>query len=161
MTASDKTAGPEVNFDPEKSPRIVEMAAAISKRATTFRALIEAGFSAGEIGRFHEKARSLALTSIMQRAAFSTDRLSEMIEKANAAIPGCMPMPKNARETQAMVVAWNRYCLARADCRLEPLERQRERCEAFLKAFFRQTPAGPAVTDYVVLKTMKAMGARH
>ncbi|WP_299481001.1 hypothetical protein [uncultured Paracoccus sp.] len=161
MTASDRTAGPDLGFDPAKHPRIVEMAEAIRKGRATFRALTGAGFAATEIAKLYEPARSLAQSLPTEQAKHFADRLSEMIDKANAAIPAHMPMPKGLRETQAMVVAWNRYCLARDAYRLDAWEGQRERCAKLLKAFLVQTPAGPSTIDYLMAECMKTMGARH
>lgn len=154
--------GPTSSVDPDTMhPRAIEMAEAMREGATAFRDLIGRGFTPAEIARFHEEARALAVSRAERQVAPSPDRLSELIDKARAAIANRMPLPKGAGETQAMVVAWNRYCLARNAYRLDAWDGQRERCASLLHAFFRQTPVRQAVADYVVAECMKTMGARH
>lgn len=154
--------GPTLSVDPDTMhPRAIEMAEAMREGATAFRDLIGAGFTPAEIGRFHEEARALAICRAERQVAPSPDRLSEMIDKARAAIANRMPLAKGAGETQAMVVAWNRYCMARNAYRLDAWDGQRERCAVLLHAFFRQTPVRLAVADFVVRETVKTMGARH
>lgn len=154
---------PVLNVDPDSMhPRAIKMADAMQEGTTTFRALIGAGFTAAEIGRFHEEARALAASREVRQITPSADRISEMVDKANAAIPNRMPMPKGASESQSMVVAWGRYCMARNAYQIDAWEGQRERCARLLRDFFRLTPLGEAVTDFVVLEADKTMaGARH
>lgn len=140
-------------------PRAVEMAMAIREGATTFRAMIGAGFTIGEIKDFVEQATTLARTFLEE--SFTPDLLSEMIEKARVASPAHVPHPKGKPPTQAMTVAWHRYCMARAAYRLDAWDGQLVRCETLLKAFFGHAPVGPAVSGYVVAAAVKTMGARH
>lgn len=150
---------PQIADPDTMHPRAVEMAMAIREGATTFRAMINAGFTSEEIKDFHEPATALARTFLAE--TFTPDRLSEMVEKARVASPAHMPHPKGKPPTQAMTVAWNRYCLALDAYRLDSWDGQLDRCEALLKAFFRHAPVGPAVAGYVVGAAMKTMGARH
>lgn len=172
MTAAAMSAGGADNLsarmppeppqiaDPDTMhPRAVEMAMAIREGATTFRAMINAGFTSEEIKDFHEQATTLARTFLEDR--FTPDRLSEMVDKARVASPAHMPHPKGQPPTQAMTVAWNRYCLACNAYRLDAWDGQLDRCEALLKTFFRHAPVGPAVAGYVVTTAMKTMGARQ
>lgn len=142
-------------------PRAIEMAEAMREGTTTFRALVAAGFTPAEISRFTDEARALARSRCERQIAPAGDRLSEMVDKANAAVAGHMPRWRSGAETQAMVVAWNRYCVARSAFRLDSWDGQRERCAMLLHAFFRQAAVGQVVAGYVVREAMKTMGVRH
>lgn len=131
-------------------PRAVEMAEAMREGVATFRGLIGAGFTAAEIAEFHAEAKVLATGLSVRQVSPGADLLAEMVAKAKAAIKNHRPMPKGATETQALFVAWERYCLARNAYVLDQWGGQRERCLDLLRAYFRTTPAGEAVTDHVV-----------
>ncbi len=137
--------------DPETMhPRAVEMAQAMREGSGTFRDLVAAGFTVAEITEFNREAKALATTLSARQMSPGADRLSELAEKARAAIENRPPMPKGATETQPLLVAWSAYCRAIAAYKLDRWPAQRERCLKQLEAFFRQTPAGPAVTRHVV-----------
>lgn len=140
---------PEVDAE-RMHPRAVEMASAFREGTTTFAALIGAGFTTAEITEFHVEAKALATSLSSRQVSPGADLLSDMVMKAKAAISSHRPMPKGARETQALYVAWERYCAARNAYLLDCWDGQRERCLSLLRAYFRATPAGAAVTDHVV-----------
>jgi hypothetical protein len=142
-------------------PRAVELAEAMREGLGTFRDLVGAGFTAAEITEFHAEARALATSLAARQVSPGADLLAEMVTKARAAIAAHRPMPKGATETQALFVAWGRYCAARAAYLLDPWDGQRERCLDLLRAYFRATPAGEAVTGHVVRAVAETMGARH
>lgn len=151
-----------LTVDPDAMhPRAVEMAQAMREGLHTFRDLIGAGYTTAEIAEFKDEAKALATSLSTRQASPGADRLSEMVAKATAAIANRMPLPKGASETQKAYLAWNRYCAAVAAFRLDPWPAQRERCLDLLRTYFSATPAGPAVTGYVVGETASSMGARH
>lgn len=151
-----------LTIDPDTAhPRAVEMAQAMRAGATTFRDLTGEGFTAAEIVEHKDEAKALATQLSQRQLSPGADRLSEMIAKAGAAIPNRMPMPKGATETQAMVIAWNRYCIARHAFKLDGWAGQRERCIDLLRAYFGRTPAGEAVTGHVVNEAAAAMRVSH
>jgi len=142
-------------------PRAVELAEALREGPATFRDLLGAGFTAAEITEFFAEAAALAASLRSRQVSPGADLLAEMVAKARAAVPSHRPMPKGAVETQALFVAWGRYCAARAAFVLDPWDGQRERCLDLLRAYFRATPAGEAVTGHVVRGVAEIMGARH
>lgn len=151
-----------LTVDPDSMhPRAVEMADARREGVTTFRGLIGAGFTTAEITEFHAEAKALASSLSVRQVSPGADLLAEMVAKARAAIASHRPMPKGATETQALFVAWGRYCAARSAYVIDPWDGQRERCLDLLRAYFRATPAGEAVTDHVVRAVAETMGARH
>ena len=164
FTAEPRPDWPDaaLTVDPERMhPRAVAMAEAFREGATTFKAIIGAGFTAAEIIEFRDDAEALAKHLSVRQVSPGADLMAEMVAKAKAAIANRLPMPKGATETQALFVAWGRYCAARAAHTLDPWEGQRERCLTLLRAYFRATPAGPAVAEHVVRAVAETMGARH
>lgn len=142
---------PVMPTDPDvMHPRAVAMAEAMREGATTFRGLIAAGFTAAEITEFHREAEALATARADRQVSPGADLLAEMTAKACAAIHNRRPMPKGTTETQALFVAWGRYCAARAAMVVDPWDGQRERCLSLLSAYFRLTPAGETIAGYVV-----------
>lgn len=151
-----------LTVDPDTMhPRAVELADALRDGITTFRGLIGAGFTCAEIAEFHPEARALASAKSVRQVSPGADRLSDMVAKANAAIANRLPLPKGGSETQAAVLAWSRYCAARAAFTLDPWPSQRERCLDLLRGFFRTTPAGEAVTCHVVSEVGQVMRVQH
>lgn len=153
---------PVLAADPDTMhPRAVAMAEAMRGGAVTFRALVGEGFTTAEIVEFKDEARALATTLSTRQVAPGADLMSELVEKARAAIHHRLPQPAGASECQASVTAWHRYCLAKNAHVLDPWPGQRERCLSLLEAYFRTTPAGPNVTAYVVRAVAETLEARH
>jgi hypothetical protein len=163
-SAQPRPTWPEapLTVDPDKMhPRAVAMAEAMRAGAMTFRDLGAEGFTTAEIAEFRNEAVALAKALSTRQVTPGADRLSEMIAKALAAIANQLPHPKGAAETQAAVVAWNRYCASVSAYRLDPWPSQRERCIDLLRLYFRQTPAGDVVSHYVVSETAAKMRVMH
>lgn len=152
-------------IDPEAMhPRAVEMAERMREGATTFRELTGAGFSAAEIDRFAADARAHAQALAERQAEPGGDLMSEMADKARAAIPMYPPMPMGTPATQAMLIGWRGYCSAVAAYALDPHAAQHARCLSLLEAWFRRhTPVGPAVIRHVVgeAESMLTRAARN
>lgn len=145
-------------IDPDlMHPRAVEMAQAMREGATRYDDIAGAGFSPQEIKRFGADARTLARTLATRQISPGGDRLSEMADKALAAIEGQWPVWKGTGETQALVVSWGAYCRARNAFVLDPSDAQRLRCIEKLTAFFAATPAGAAATRHVVEAVDRAL----
>jgi len=125
--------------DGEIHPRCREMADAMREGADTFKALTAAHFSPAEITAHHEQARALAGEASVRHISLRPDDLADIIEKARIAMPNRPPLPRGAEETQAMLVLWSRYCMARAALTLDPWASQRERCLATLRAYLDRT----------------------
>jgi hypothetical protein len=149
-------------LDPEAMhPRAVEMAQAMREGVADFRGLQGAGFSAAEIRRFAEDARALATTLSSRQAAPGGDLLSEMVDKAVAAIANQPPLPRGTAHTQALAVGWAAYCRAIAAHRLDPHDLQRERCLDLLEAWFsRHTAALPGIAHYVAEAVRKTLDGK-
>ncbi|APH71416.1 hypothetical protein [Aquibium oceanicum] len=139
-------------IDPEAMhPRALEMAERMREGATTFRELTGAGFSAAEIDRFAADARAHAQALAERQVEPGGDLMSEMADKARAAIPMQPPLPRGAPLTQAMLVGWRGYCTAVAAHAIDPHAAQRDRCLSLLTAWFQHhTPAGPAIIRHVI-----------
>ena len=88
------------------------------------------------------------------------DLLADMAVKAKAAIVNHKPMPKGTADTQALYLAWGRYCAARNAHVVDPWAGQRERCLDLLRAYFQATTAGPAVTEHVGRAVAEVLGGR-
>lgn len=149
-------------IDPEAMhPRAVEMAQAMREGRVLFRDLVGAGFSPREIKRFAADAKSLATTLSTRQVQPGGDLLSEMIDKAAAAIANQPALPRGTTETQAQALAWALYCRAVAAHRIDPHPGQHERCLALLEKYLmRHTPAGPAIRLEVITAADKALDRR-
>lgn len=149
-------------IDPEAMhPRAVEMAQAMREGKTTFRELSGEGFSSAEIRRFATDAGSLATTLSARQVQPGGDLLSEMCDKACAAIAGQPPLPKGTRETQAQSLDWRSYCQARNAYLIDPHADQRARCLRLLAAYFgKHTNERDAIIAYVVDAAGKALDRR-
>ncbi len=148
--------------DPETMhPRAVEMAERLREGTNTFKGLIGAGFTSSEITEHFRDAEALAMSAMTRQVSPGADLFSELVAKAKAAIASSRPMPKGTAETQALLVAWDAYCRARAAFVLDPWGSQRERCLMLLRGYFRQTPLGEPLTGHLVARVAEAMGTRH
>lgn len=125
--------------DADVHPRAVEMAEAMREGADTFRALKGRGFSDREIADFADAARALAQENSIRHLTLPPDRLEDIIDKAKIAMPNRPPLPRGTAETQATLVLWGRYCMARNALTFDPWPAQRERCLGILRAYLDRT----------------------
>ncbi|WP_376704722.1 hypothetical protein RQ479_08225 [Mesorhizobium sp. ISC25] len=109
-----------------------------------FNDLIRAGFTNAEIVEFKEQATRLATEASTRQIWSRPDLLADIIEKARAPLPNRPPLPRDTKETQALLVAWGTYCAARASLVLDPWPGQRERCLALLALYLNRLPIFPA-----------------
>lgn len=142
-------------------PRAVEMAEAMREGVCTFRDLIGRGFTGSEITEHLPDAKALAASLSVRQALPGADLPAEMLAKARAAIVGQQPMPVGAADTQALFLAWSRYCAARAAHVLDPWPSQRERCIALLRAYLKDAGLAPAVTDRIAREVERSIEGRH
>lgn len=148
--------------DPDAAhPRAVQMAEAMREGSCTFRDLIGSGFTSAEITEHYPEAKALAASLSVRQVSPGADLLADMAVKAKAAIVSHKPMPKGTADTQALYLAWGRYCAARNAHVVDPWAGQRERCLDLLRAYFQATTAGPAVTEHVVRAVAEVLEARH
>lgn len=139
-------------IDPDTMhPRALEMAERMREGVVTYRDLRGMGFSDGEIRRFSADARAHAEALADRQVMPGADLLSEMAEKARAAIPMQPPLPPGVATTQAALVAWRDYCAAVETLR-EPRAVQRERCLKLLQGWFRNhaPKTGASLVRHVV-----------
>lgn len=153
---------PEAGSACEPHPRAVEMAEAMREIASvsgnaTFRDLMRAGFSAGEVSEHLREAEALAREASTRQVSPSPDRLAEMIDKARHAWPNRMPLPAGARESQALFQMWGRYCAARAAYKLDCWTGQRERCLETLTDFLDRLPLLPRDRRQVLRAVMATL----
>ncbi|TIS78115.1 MAG: hypothetical protein E5W94_11055 [Mesorhizobium sp.] len=113
--------------------------------------LIGSGFTWAEIAEFSDAAAKLAYDASVRHLTSRPDLLADIIEKARAPLPNRPPLPRDTKETQALLVAWGAYCAARASLVLDPWPGQRERCLALLSRYLNQLPIWQANRTTVVL----------
>jgi hypothetical protein len=141
--------------DGEWHPRCLEMAEAMRDLfavggGVRFVDLIRAGFTSAEIAEFKESAGKLATELSTRQVTIRPDLLADIIDKARLAMPNRLPLPRDTTETQALVIAWGRYCAARAALVIDPWSSQRERCLAVLAAYLDKLPIFPTIRKAVV-----------
>ncbi|MER8811423.1 hypothetical protein [Mesorhizobium sp. M0965] len=119
--------------------------------------LIGAGFTWAEIAEFGDAAAKLANTASVRQVNARPDLMADIIEKARAPLPNRPPLPRDTKETQALLVAWGRYCSARAALVLDPWSGQRERCLKVLSAYLDRLPIFPASRVTVLLAVEQAL----
>ncbi|MER8556103.1 hypothetical protein NKH37_28785 [Mesorhizobium sp. M1217] len=112
--------------------------------------LIGAGFTWAEIVEFRDAAAKLANASSVRQVNARPDLMADIIEKARAPMPNRPPLPRDTKETQALLVAWGRYCTARAALVLDPWSGQRERCLKLLSIYLNRLPIFPANRETVM-----------
>lgn len=105
--------------------------------------LIGAGFTQAEIAEFEAAAASMATASSTRQVTRRPDLIPDIIDKARQAMPNRPPLPRRTSETQAIVIAWGRYCAARGAFIVDPWPAQRERCLAILSAYLDLLPLFP------------------
>jgi len=115
-----------------------------------FADLIRAGFTSAEIVEFKEEAGKLATELSTRQISVRPDLLADIIQKAREAVPNRLPLPRDTRETQSLVVAWGRYCAARGALVMDPWPSQRERCLTILSAYLDKLPIFPTVRKAVL-----------
>lgn len=148
--------------DPEAAhPRAVEMAEAMREGACTFRELLGRGFTGAEITEHYPDAKALAASLSVRQVFPGADLLADLVAKAKAAIVGHQPMPAGAGDSQALFLAWSRYCAARAAYVVDPWADQRERCIRLLRGYLKDAGAFPAVIDRVAREVERLLEARH
>lgn len=130
-------------------PRCREMAEAMRDLLATgggvrFADLIRADFTSAEIVEFKEQAAKLATELSTRQISARPDLMADIIEKARAPLPNRPPLPRETKETQALLVAWGAYCTARASLVLDPWSGQRERCLGLLALYLNRLPIFPA-----------------
>lgn len=139
----------------EVHPRCREMAEAMrellaSGGGVRFVDLIRADFTSAEIVEFKETAAKLATELSTRQVSIRPDLLADIIDKARSAMPNRLPLPRDTTETQALVVAWGKYCAARSALAIDPWSSQRERCLAVLAAYLDKLPVFPTIRKAVV-----------
>ncbi|MDX8513574.1 hypothetical protein [Mesorhizobium captivum] len=139
----------------EVHPRCIEMAEAMRELNGTsggvrFADLIRAGFTSAEIVEFKEQAGKLATELSTRQISIRPDLMADIIEKARQAMPNRLPLPRDTKETQALVVAWGRYCAARGALLIDPWPSQRERCLTILSAYLDKLPIFPTARKAVL-----------
>ncbi|MER8403599.1 hypothetical protein NKH16_02405 [Mesorhizobium sp. M1307] len=112
--------------------------------------LVGAGFSWAEIVEFKDAAAKLAADASVRQITSRPDLLADIIEKARSPIPNRPPLPRDTKETQALLVAWGGYCTARAALWLDPWSGQRERCLSLLSLYLNRLPIFPANRETVM-----------
>lgn len=139
----------------EVHPRCREMAEALrelngASGGVRFADLIRAGFTSAEIVEFKEGAAKLATELSTKHVSVRPDLLADIIEKSRNAFPNRQPLPRDTRETQALVVAWGRYCAARQALIIDPWPSQRERCLTILESYLHRLPIFEASRKAIV-----------
>lgn len=143
-------------------PRCLEMADAMRELfavggGVRSKDLIGAGFSWAEIVEFREAAAALASLSSVRQINARPDLMADIIEKARVPLPNRPPLPRDTKETQALLVAWGTYCTARAALVLDPWTGQRERCLKVLSAYLDRLPLFPSNRDTVMRAIEQAL----
>jgi len=150
---------PEANA--EIHPRAVEMAEAMREGVTTLAGLVARGFSAREIYDFCAEAAELARENSVRHLRLPPDRLEDIVDKAKIFMPNRPPLPRGMAETQATLVVWGRYCMARHALVLDPHHDQRERCLKLLRTYLDMSEmyahAKKAVVDAVAASLPKVV----
>ncbi|RWK61825.1 MAG: hypothetical protein EOR85_12840 [Mesorhizobium sp.] len=136
-------------------PRCREMAEAMRELLAAgggvrFADLIRADFTSAEIVEFREQAAKLATELSTRQISARPDLMADIIEKARTPLPNRPPLPRDTKETQALLVAWGGYCTARAALVLDPWPGQRERCLALLSLYLNRLPIFPANRETVM-----------
>ncbi|MBZ9822311.1 hypothetical protein [Mesorhizobium sp. CA4] len=136
-------------------PRCLEMAEAMRELfavggGVRFADLIRAGFTSAEIVEFKEDAGKLATELSTRHVSIRPDLMADIIEKARQAMPNRLPLPRDTTETQALVIAWGKYCAARAALIVDPWSSQRERCLTVLSAYLDKLPIFPTARKAVL-----------
>ncbi|TPK15202.1 hypothetical protein FJ872_19600 [Mesorhizobium sp. B2-5-9] len=139
----------------EAHPRCREMAEAMrdllsSGGGVRFVDLIRADFTSAEIVEFKEAAAKLATELSTRQVSIRPDLLADIIDKARNALPNRLPLPRDTTETQTLVIAWGKYCAARAALLMDPWASQRERCIAILSAYLDKLPLFPTIRKAVL-----------
>ncbi|MCA0027373.1 MULTISPECIES: hypothetical protein [unclassified Mesorhizobium] len=139
----------------EVHPRCREMAEAMrdllaSGGGVRFADLIRADFTSAEIVEFKEAAAKLATELSTRQVSIRPDLLADVIDKARQAMPNRLPLPRDTSQTQALTIAWGRYCAARGALLVDPWPGQRERCIAVLSAYLDRLPIFPTIRRAVV-----------
>lgn len=93
-----------------------------------FRDLLGAGFTSAEIIEHHAAAEKLATELSEKRVSPPPDMMAEIRAKAQAPVPNDPPAPRRTVVTQALFVAWRKYCASRSALAFDPWDGQRERC---------------------------------
>ncbi|MER9662317.1 hypothetical protein [Mesorhizobium sp. M0159] len=119
--------------------------------------LIGAGFTWAEIVEFKDAAAKLATDASVRHLTSRPDLMADIIEKARAPLPNRPPLPRDTKETQALLVAWGRYCTAHAALVLDPWSGQRERCLKVLSAYLDRLPIFPASRQTVIKAVEQAL----
>ncbi|MER9875611.1 hypothetical protein [Mesorhizobium sp. M0195] len=136
-------------------PRCREMAEAMrdlhaAGGGVRFADLIQADFTSAEIVEFKDHAARLARELSMRQVSARPDLMADIIDKARQAMSNRLPLPRDTRETQALIVSWGRYCAARDALVRDPWSGQRERCLALLTRYLNQLPIWQANRETVI-----------
>ena len=139
----------------EVHPRCLEMAEAMrdlmaSNGGVRSKELIGADFTWAEIAEFHEQAAKIATELSTKQVSIRPDLMADLIEKARIAMPNRLPLPRDAKETQALTIAWGHYCAARGALLMDPWPSQRERCLAMLSVYLDRLPLFPTIRKAVL-----------
>ncbi|RWD71619.1 hypothetical protein [Mesorhizobium sp.] len=146
----------------EVHPRCLEMAEAMRELfavggGVRFADLIRAGFTSAEIVEFKEDAGKLATELSTRHVSIRPDLMADIIEKARQAMPNRLPLPRDTTETQALIIAWGKYCAARSALLMDPWPSQRERCLAILSAYLDRLPIFPTARKAVLAAIDEAL----
>lgn len=143
-------------------PRAVDMANTILdlnaiSPGVTYRDLIGAGYTSAEIIEHHPEAEKIAADRAVYRRAEDPDRLADMIAKARSPLPNKLPLPRCTKETQALFIAWGRYCAARSAYLIDPWPGQREHCLERLTTYLHKIPLFPRERKDILIATARAL----
>jgi hypothetical protein len=116
-------------------PRCLEMAEAMREGADTFKLLVRGGFTAAEIAEYAVEAGRIAAERAVRHVRPRPDAMEDVVCKAREAVPSRPPLPRGIEETQAVLVAWARYCQARNALMLYAWAPLREHCLTLLDAY--------------------------
>ncbi|MBZ9852832.1 hypothetical protein LB566_03420 [Mesorhizobium sp. CA13] len=139
----------------EAHPRCLEMAETLrdlfaAGGGVRPKDLVGAGFTWAEILEFKDEASRLATESSTRQVSIRPDLMADIVEKARQAIPNRLPLPRDTTQTQALTIAWGKYCAARGALLVDPWPGQRERCILVLSAYLDRLPIFPTIRKAVL-----------